>query len=107
MTFARGLQQSCNPILMTIAARVGSEKFYSYFESFGYLDKTGIDLPGEARTIFHAKGALGTTELATASFGQRFKVSPISQLTAICAVANGGFTWSHRTCLTVLWTMTA
>lgn len=91
VTFARGLQQSCNPILMTIAARVGSEKFYSYFESFGYLDKTGIDLPGEARTIFHAKGALGTTELATASFGQRFKVSPISQLTAICAVANGGY----------------
>ena len=91
VTFSRGLQQSCNPILMSIAARVGSEKFYSYFEAFGYLDKTGIDLPGEARTIFHAKGSLGTTELATASFGQRFKVSPISQLTAICAVANGGY----------------
>lgn len=91
VTFARGLQQSCNPILMTIAARVGSERFYDYFEAFGYLEKTGIDLPGEARTLFHAKNALGATELATASFGQRFKVSPITQLTAICAVANGGY----------------
>ena len=91
VTFARGLQQSCNPILMTIAARVGSEKFYDYFESFGYLEKTGIDLPGEGSTIFHKREALGSTELATASFGQRFKVTPISQLTALCAVANGGY----------------
>lgn len=91
VTFARGLQQSCNPILMTIAARVGSEKFYDYFEAFGYLEKTGIDLPGEGSTIFHKRAALGSTELATASFGQRFKVSPMAQLTAICAVANGGY----------------
>lgn len=91
VTFARGLQQSCNPVLMTIAARVGSSKFYDYFEAFGYLEKTGIDLPGEGNTVFHKKEALGTTELATASFGQRFKVSPIAQLTAISAVANGGY----------------
>ena len=90
-TFARALQQSCNPVMMTVAARVGSEKFYAYFESFGYLERTGIDLPGEARSIFHSKGSIGSTELATASFGQRFKVSPIAQLTAICAVANGGY----------------
>lgn len=76
VTFARGLQQSCNPVLMTIAARVGSSKFYDYFEAFGYLEKTGIDLPGEGNTVFHKKESLGTTELATASFGQRFKVSP-------------------------------
>ncbi len=91
VTFARGLQQSCNPVLMTIAARVGSSKFYDYFEGFGYLEKTGIDLPGEGNTVFHKKESLGTTELATASFGQRFKVSPIAQLTAISAVANGGY----------------
>ena len=91
VTFARGLQQSCNPVLMTIAARVGSSKFYDYFEAFGYLEKTGIDLPGEGNTVFHKKESLGTTELATASFGQRFKVSPIAQLTAISAVANGGY----------------
>ena len=58
VTFARGLQQSCNPILMTIAARVGSEKFYSYFEAFGYLDKTGIDLPGEVRSVVGSQNTL-------------------------------------------------
>ena len=91
VTFARGLQQSCNPVLMTIAARVGAEKFYDYFESFGYLEKCGIDLPGEAQTIFFKKDAMGAADLAVASFGQRFKVNPISQLTAISVIANGGY----------------
>ena len=85
-----GLQMSCNPTMMTIAERLGSEKFYEYVKNFGYLEKTGIDLPSEARTIFHEPENIGTTELATASFGQRFKVSVIRQLTSICTIANGG-----------------
>lgn len=89
-SLAYGLQMSCNPTMMTIAERIGAESFYSYVEKFGYLEKTGIDLPSEAGTIFHQPESIGSTELATASFGQRFKVSIISQLTAIAAVANGG-----------------
>ena len=89
-SLAYGLQMSCNPTMMTIAERIGAEKFYSYVERFGYFEKTGIDLPSEAGTIFHKLENIGSTELATASFGQRFKVSIISQLTAIAAVANGG-----------------
>ena len=89
-SLAYGLQMSCNPTMMTIAERIGADNFYSYVEKFGYFQKTGIDLPSEAGTIFHKAESIGSTELATASFGQRFKVSVISQLTAIAAVANGG-----------------
>ena len=85
-----GLQMSCNPAMMTIAERIGPSNFYSYVEKFGYLEKSGIDLPSEAGTIFHQESNIGPTELATASFGQRFKVSIINHLTAIAAVANGG-----------------
>ncbi len=89
-TLAYGLQMSCNPTMMTIAERVGSDTFYQYVKDFGYLEKTGIDLPGEATTIFHSPDNIGSTEPATLSFGQRFKVSIINQLCAINAVANGG-----------------
>ncbi len=89
VTFAVGLQQSCNPVLMTIAQRLGIDKFVDYFSAFGYREKTGIDLPGEASTIFHS--SMSVVDLATASFGQNFRVTPIAQLTAICAVANGGY----------------
>ena len=89
-SLAYGLQMSCNPTMMTIAERLGAEKFYKYVEDFGYFEKTGIDLPSEAGTIFHKPENIGITELATASFGQRFKVSVIRQLTSVCAVANGG-----------------
>ena len=89
-TLAYGLQMSCNPTMMNLAEKIGAETFYEYIKAFGYLEKTGIDLPGEATTIFHDPSAIGATELATASFGQRFKVSIISQITAIAAVANGG-----------------
>lgn len=88
--FSYGLQHSCNPTMMTVASKIGAEKFYAYFEDFGYLEKTGIDLPSEASTIFHQPQNIGTTELATASFGQRFKVTVIQQLTAVACVANGG-----------------
>ena len=85
-----GLQMSCNPCMIAISEKLGSESFYSYVKSFGLLEKTGIDLPSEATAIFHKPESIGPTELATASFGQRFKVSIINQLTAIAAVANGG-----------------
>lgn len=91
ITFSYGLQQSCNPTLMQLAERIGTENFYKYFGMFGYLEKTNVDLPSESATIFHNKNALGSVELAVASFGQRFKVTALQQLTAICAVANGGY----------------
>ena len=77
--------------MMMLAERIGASNFYSYVEKFGYFEKTGIDLPSEAGTIFHKPENIGSTELATASFGQRFKVSIINQLTAIAAVANNGY----------------
>ena len=87
---AYGLQMSCNPCMMTVASRMGADSFYEYVKRFGYLEKCGIDLPSEAGSIFHDADKIGTTELATASFGQRFKVSLLRQLTSVCAVANGG-----------------
>ena len=89
-SLAYGLQMSCNPTMMTLAERIGAEDFYTYVEKFGYFEKTGIDLPSEASTIFHKLENIGPTELATISFGQRFKVTPIAHLRAIAAVANGG-----------------
>ncbi len=85
-----GLQMSCNPCMIAISKRLGADKFYSYVERFGYLEKTGIDLPSEASSIFHKAENIGEAELATASFGQRFKVSVINQITAIASIANGG-----------------
>lgn len=96
-TFATGLQNSCNPVLMMMGARIGRENFYNYFRSFGYLDKTGVDLPGEGVSIFHKESYFtdpdnltAEMDLATASFGQNFKVSPIQQIMAVATVANGG-----------------
>ena len=97
-TFATGLQNSCNPVLMMMGARIGRENFYNYFRSFGYLDKTGVDLPGEGVSIFHKESYFtdpdnltAEMDLATASFGQNFKVSPIQQIMAVTTVANGGY----------------
>lgn len=90
LTFAGGIQQSCNPIMMTLGLRIGTEKFYQYTEAFGYMERTGIDLPGEAKGIFFNEATYSTIDLAVTSFGQNFKVTPIQQLNAICAVANGG-----------------
>jgi stage V sporulation protein D (sporulation-specific penicillin-binding protein) len=89
-SLAYGLQMSCNPCMIAISERTGAETFYSYVEKFGYFEKSGIDLPGEGTTIFHKPENIGSTELATASFGQRFKVSVINQLVAISSVSNGG-----------------
>ncbi len=91
LNFTRGLQQSCNPTMMMTAERVGNAMFYNYFEAFGYTEKTGIDLPGEAGSIYSSFDNFKTVELAVYSFGQTFKVTPMQQLTAIAAVANGGY----------------
>ena len=90
LTFTEGLQNSCNPVMMTIAARLGCECFYDYVRKFGVLEKTGIDLPGEGNSIFHAASNFTALDLATASFGQNFKVSILQMITAVSAVANGG-----------------
>jgi len=89
--FRVALQQSCNPALMQIAQRVGIEKFYSFFESFGYTAKTGIDVPGEVGGIYSSLKNFGGVSLAVYSFGQTFKTTAIQQLRAIAAVANGGY----------------
>jgi len=91
VTFEEGLQQSCNPTLMQVAARLGRDKFYEYFKAFGFTEKTGIDLPGEANSYYHAFSGFNQVELAVYSFGQTFKVTPLMLLTGICAVANGGY----------------
>jgi stage V sporulation protein D (sporulation-specific penicillin-binding protein) len=80
---------------------VGLEKFYEYFDAFGYLSRTGIDLPGEGNSIFHQPSKFATLDLATASFGQNFKVTPIQQITAISAVANGGYLMTPHTVLKI------
>ncbi|MBQ8356388.1 MAG: PASTA domain-containing protein [Clostridia bacterium] len=90
LTFTEGLQNSCNPVMMTIAARIGCDCFYQYVRAFGFLEKTGIDLPGEGNSIFHAASKFTELDLATASFGQNFKVSILQMITAVSAIANGG-----------------
>ena len=95
-TFAVGLQNSCNPVLMMMGGRIGRERFYNYFRSFGYLEKTGIDLPGEGTSIFYRESAFSELDLATASFGQNFKISPIQQIMAVTTVANGGYLMTPR-----------
>ncbi len=91
VTFARGLQQSCNPLMMNTIEKIGRETFYKYFEALGYTTKTGVDLTGEAYGSYHAMKNMGNVELAVYSFGQTFKATPLQQLTAICTIANGGY----------------
>ena len=90
VTYAVGLQQSCNPTLMQVAAKIGESKFYDYFNAFGYTEKTGIDLPGEAGSIYDPFSNFSNVSLAVYSFGQTFKVTPIQQIRGIATVANGG-----------------
>jgi stage V sporulation protein D (sporulation-specific penicillin-binding protein) len=90
LTFAGGLQQSCNPYMMELADIIGRPTFYSYVKNFGYLEKTGIDLPGEGNSSFWDEKSFGPVDLAVASFGQNFKISMVQHLRAISAVANGG-----------------
>ena len=89
-TFVQGTQNSCNPVFITVGMRLGVEKYYSYFEQFGLKNKTGIDLPGESRTIVHQMENMGPVELATMSFGQSFQITPIQLLTTVSSIINGG-----------------
>ena len=91
VTFAVGLQQSCNVTLMDVAFKIGRETFYDYFKRFGYTERTGIDLPGEAGSLYSAYSDFNKVSLAVYSFGQTFKVTPIAQIRGICAIANGGY----------------
>lgn len=89
-TFAQGVQNSCNPVFIEVGNRLGTEKLYDYIEGFGFMDKTGIDLPGEGKGILHKEKNVGPVELATISFGQANSVTPIQLITAISAMANDG-----------------
>ncbi|MDD6202757.1 MAG: penicillin-binding transpeptidase domain-containing protein [Lachnospiraceae bacterium] len=89
-TFIQGTMNSCNPVFVSVGLRLGTEKYYSYFEKFGLLQKTGIDLPGEASTIMHKEENIGLVELATISFGQSFQVTPIQLATTVSSLINGG-----------------
>ena len=88
--FVQGTMNSCNPVFITVGMRIGTERFYSYFEQFGLLNKTGIDLPGEAGTIMHNVENIGPVELATISFGQSFQITPIQLAVTASSIVNGG-----------------
>lgn len=91
LTFAEGIQQSCNPWLMKVGLRLGTNTFYNYLKAFGYLEKTGIDLPGEGNGVFAPQSDFDDLDLAIYAFGQNFNVTLIQQITAVSAVANGGY----------------
>ena len=84
------LMNSCNPVFIGLGQKLGVHTYYSYLSKFGYLNKTGIDLPGEGSSIFLAEEKVGPVELGTIAFGQRFEVTPIQMVTAVSAIANGG-----------------
>lgn len=88
-TFEESLWHSCNPVFVTMGLRIGPEKFYEYFKAFGYLSKTGIDVPGEKMGIWHS--SFNRVELAVSAFGQTFTVTPIQHIAAVASVANGGY----------------
>mgnify|MGYP005756215563 FL=1 len=88
--FLEGAENSCNPVFIDVGLRLGVDRFYQYFQQFGLLNLTGIDLPGEAGTIMHQKEDMGQVELATVSFGQSFQITPIQLATTVSSLINGG-----------------
>lgn len=88
--FVQAVMNSCNPVFVETGLRLGADRFYGYFQRLGLLERTGIDLPGEAGTIMHKKDNIGMVELATVSFGQSFQVTPVRLLTTASAIINGG-----------------
>lgn len=88
--FIQATMNSCNPVFVDVGLRLGVDRYYSYFEQFGLLEKTGVDLPGEAGTIMHKKENMGLVELATVSFGQSFQITPIQLATTVSSIINGG-----------------
>lgn len=89
-TFVQGVENSCNPVFMTVGARVGTQNFYKYYKAFGFAEKTGFDLPGEAVCAFHTMENFNEVELATSSFGQSFQITPLQLVTAYSAITNDG-----------------
>lgn len=89
-TFVQGIENSCNPVFINVGLRIGADRFYDYFEQFGLLGKTGIDLPGEAATIMHKRENIGLVELATISFGQSFQITPVQLAATVSSIINGG-----------------
>ena len=88
--FAQGIMNSCNPVFINIGLRLGVDRFCDYYDRFGLLGNTGVDLPGEASTIMHQRKNIGQVELATMSFGQSFQVTPIQMATTFSSIINGG-----------------
>lgn len=89
-TFVDGIKNSCNPVFIDVGLSLGANKFYRYFQTFGLLEKTGIDLPGESGTIMHKLENIGPVELATVSFGQSFQITPIQLASTVSSLINGG-----------------
>lgn len=90
VNFVEGIQGSCNPIFISLGLTLGVDRYYEYFSKFGLLNKTGIDLPGEAGTIMHKKEDVGPVELATVAFGQSFQITPIQMAATVSSLINGG-----------------
>ncbi len=90
-TFVDGIKNSCNPVFIQLGLRIGANRFYDYFQHFGLLNKTGVDLPGEARTIMHKKENIGQVELATMAFGQSFQITPMQLAATVSSLINGGY----------------
>lgn len=89
-TFLEAAQNSCNPVFIDVGLRLGTERYFYWFETFGLSGKTGIDLPGEAATIMHKKENVGLVELATISFGQSFQITPVQLAATVSSIINGG-----------------
>lgn len=88
--FVLGTMNSCNPVFINVGLSLGVDRYYEYFKQFGLMNKTGIDLPGEAGTIMHAKENMGNVELATVAFGQSFQITPVQMLATAASLVNGG-----------------
>ena len=102
----QGLMNSCNPVFIGLGKKLGVDTYYNYLNKFGLLSKTGINLPGEANSIFVKQGKCGPVELATISFGQRFEITPIQLVTAISSIVNGGKLLTPRVVKSVIDTKT-
>lgn len=90
-TFVEAIENSCNPVFIDIGQRIGIDRYCDYFRKFGLQKKTGIDLPGESKTIMHKKENMGQVELATVAFGQSFQITPIQLITTVSSLINGGY----------------
>lgn len=89
-SFVEGAMNSCNPVFIEVGLRLGVKQYFDYFRQFGLMEKTGIDLPGEAGTIMHKEENVGDVELATISFGQSFQITPVQLATTVSSIINGG-----------------